>query len=329
MKSKVALLSSFVEPGVERPHIIVVMGKGGVGKTTVSIRLAYELSRKGFKVLLASLDPAKHLLEYLELPKPLVEKEVAPNLFAVQYEVDRYARKLSEEYMVLLRRLIPALTALSADDVLKAIRDSPGFEEEVFLRILSELYERRDMDFIVVDTPPTGIALRVVMLPRVHLFWVARLRELRERIVSIRYAIANALGRREEIHDPVLDKLYEMEERYKALWDSVRRPERTSFVIVATPEPLPIYEAKMVVERIKEMGSRVKLLVVNRVMAEKAAILGTDGIEKTQIAEAKKICCMTRPPALLALISHVEKPPSRLEDVAELDKAITVMKPEC
>ncbi len=322
-------LSVFLEQGLEKPHIIIVMGKGGVGKTTVSIRLAYELSKNGYRVLLASLDPAKHLLEYLEVPKPLVVKEVEPRLYAIQYEVDRYARKLSEEYSLLLRRLIPALTAISADDVVKAIRDSPGFEEEVFLRILSELYQRSDMDFVVVDTPPTGIALRVVTLPRVHLFWIRRLKELRERIVSIRYAIANAMGRREEIRDPVLDKLEEMEKRYQELWDSIRSTRRTSFVIVATPEPLPIYEARMVFERIREIGSRVKMLVLNKVLAEKAKIIGVEDVEKKQLGEAEKICCSVEPPAYLALVRHVEKPPSRLEDVAGLDEAISVIEPSC
>ena len=322
-------LSVFIEPGVERPHVIIVMGKGGVGKTTISIRIAYELSRRGHRVLLASLDPAKHLLEYLEVPRPLVVKEVEPRLYAIQYEVDRYARKLSEEYSLLLRRLIPALTAISADDVVKAIRDSPGFEEEVFLRILSELYQRDDVDFVVVDTPPTGIALRVVTLPRVHLFWIRRLKELRERIVSIRYAIANAMGRREEIRDPVLDKLEEMEDRYNRLWDSIRSTKRTSFVIVATPEPLPIYEARMVFERIGEIGSRVKMLVLNKMLAEKAKIIGVEEVEEREAREAEKICCSTEPPAYLALVRHVEKPPSRLEDVAGLDKTITVLQPRC
>ncbi len=322
-------LSVFLEQGFEKPHIIIVMGKGGVGKTTVSIRLAYELSKSGYRVLLASLDPAKHLLEYLEVPKPLVVKEVEPRLYAIQYEVDKYARKLSEEYSLLLRRLIPALTAISADDVVKAIRDSPGFEEEVFLRILSELYQRSDMDFVVVDTPPTGIALRVVTLPRVHLFWIRRLKELRERIVSIRYAIANAMGRREEIRDPVLDKLEEMEKRYQELWESIRSTKRTSFVIVATPEPLPIYEARMVFDRIREIGSRVKMLVLNKVLAEKAKIIGVEDVEKRQLSEAEKICCSVKPPAYLAIVRHIEKPPSRLEDVARLDEAISVVEPSC
>jgi arsenite-transporting ATPase len=216
----------------DKPHVVIATGKGGVGKTTVCIRMAYELSSSG-KVLLASLDPAGHLLEYLGLRRPLEEVEVRPGFKAVQYSVDALAKKVSEEYAVLLRRLIPGLTALGVEDVVKAIRESPGFEEEVFLRILADLYRRRDVDFIVIDTPPTGIAVRVVTLPRIYLFWLDRLIELRERIVSLRYAIARVLGRREKPSDPVLDKLESMRARYGELWETLRSPARTSFVIVA------------------------------------------------------------------------------------------------
>ena len=182
------------------PHVIMIMGKGGVGKTTVGLRLAIELSRLGRRVLLASLDPAGHLLEYLGLLGPLREVEATPGIRAIQYEVDGLARKVAEEYSLLLRRLMPGLQALGVEDIVETVKEAPGFEE-VFLRILSSLYERHDVDVVIVDMPPTGITLRVVALPRLHLFWVERLRELREKIASIKYATANALGCHAEVND--------------------------------------------------------------------------------------------------------------------------------
>jgi arsenite-transporting ATPase len=312
----------------DKPHFIIATGKGGVGKTTVCIRVAYELSQHG-EVLLASLDPAGHLLEYLGLRRPLEEVRVAPRLRAVQFTVDALARKVSEEYAVLLRRLIPGLTALGADNVVKAIRDSPGFEEEVFLRILSTLYQRSNVDYVVIDTPPTGIAVRVVLLPRVYLFWLDRLIELRERIVSIRYAIARVVGREEKPSDPVLEKLEGMRERYSNLNSMIGDPKRTSFIIVATPEPLPVYEARSVVERFSREGLLVEAIVANRVLGEKAAELGVKEVEERSLSELRKIACSVKPPASLVLIKHVEKPPSKLEHVKMLGQYITVEKPSC
>ena len=313
--------------GWRRPHIIISMGKGGVGKTTVSIRLAVELARMGRRVLVASLDPAGHLLEYLRLPRPLVEASVAPGITAVQYTVEGLSRRVAEEYASMIRRLMPGLTALgSIEDVAKAVRESPGFEEEVFLRILTGLYERSDHDVIVVDTPPTGVSLRVLRLPRLYLFWIKQLQALRERIIATRYAIARALGRSEDLArgDPVLERLKALGERYRRLAGEIADPSRTSIVVVATPEPLPAYEAEVVARETREIGARLRLIVVNRVLGSRAESLGTSGVERESIGRLRRIRCSVEPPAGLALIAHSSRPPSSLGDVEALDGLIRV-----
>jgi len=316
------VLDAFRVENWRKPHVVMAMGKGGVGKTTVSLRLGLEAARRGMRVLVASLDPAGHLLEYLRLPAPLVEKEIHPGLRAVQFDVERVAKSVAEEYALLLRRLTPGLEALGGSDATRAIRDAPGFEEEVFLRILEKLYQRRDVDLVVVDMPPTGIALRVVALPRLHLFWAQRLREIRERIVSIKYAIANALGRREEISDPVLSKLRELEERNQALHREMTDPSRTSFMAVATPEPLPVYEVKVIAEKLRDLGASLEAIIANRVLGEKAAQLGLGGLEAESLRRLEVLRCSLRPPPGLVLIAHAPRPPSRIEDVEALDRYV-------
>ena len=323
------LLDAFRVEEWGRPHVAVFMGKGGVGKTTSSLRVAVEAAEQGWRVLLASLDPAGHLLEYLGLPRPLVEREVAPGLRAVQYSVEEVAKRVAEEYAVLLRRLVPGVEALSGLDLERAVRDAPGFEEEVFLRILQQLYGRRDADLVVVDMPPTGVALRVVALPRLHLFWAQRLREIRERIVSIKYAIANAMGRRAEVDDPVLRKLDEIRERNQRLYDEMRNPARTSFAAVATPEPLPVYEVQVIAEKLMEHGMRLEAIIANRVLGEKAKELGTADIEEESLRRLEETRCRLSPPPGLVLIAHAPRPPSRLEDVKQLGNYILEVRREC
>ncbi|ALL01812.1 Anion-transporting ATPase [Pyrodictium delaneyi] len=311
------------------PHVIMIMGKGGVGKTTVGLRLAIELARLGRRVLLASLDPAGHLLEYLGLPGPLREVEAAPGIRAIQYEVDGLARKVAEEYSLLLRRLMPGLQALGVEDVVETVREAPGFEEEVFLRILSSLYERRDVDVVIVDMPPTGIALRVVALPRLHLFWVERLRELREKIVSIKYAIANALGRHAEADDPVLRRLEELRSRYQGLLGEIEDPLRTSVVAVATPEPLPVYEVSVIAKKLQEHRVALKMIVANRVLGERAQQLGLEEMERQALTRLEEIRCSLRPSPSLAVIAHMSRPPSSLRDAEALGDYILKIKHGC
>ena len=251
-----------------RPHIVITMGKGGVGKTTISIVLGLLLSTKG-RVLVASLDPAQHLREYLKLPHVGRDHQVYGDLWAIQYDIDIAAKRLAEDYAIMVKRLLPGLTSLNIDNIVDALRDAPGFEEEVFLRLLSELYQR-NYDYIVIDTPPTGIALRVLRLPSLYEFWLEQLTRIRERIVSLRYTISRVLGKPIKPSDPVLDKLYQLREKYHRLNEALRDREKTSLVIVATPEPLPVYEAQAVVQKLEPQGILPRLFVLNRYLGSKA-----------------------------------------------------------
>lgn len=287
MTSGAELLSEILLDNVKGKHTLIVIGKGGVGKTTFSILAGAVYARKG-RTLVASLDPAKHLIEYLGLEKPLKIGRIGENLYAVQYDIAPLAKKLSSEYTITLKQVMPGLTIVNLDDVVKAIRNAPGFEEEIFLRILEELYES-DYDYVVIDTPPTGITHRILTLPSLHTFWIEQLYELRTKIISLRYAIARALGREYKPSDPVLRKLEELHEKYKNLAEDLRNHDRTSVAIVATPEPLPVYEAKTTLELLDRLGMRCRVLVINRILSREEASSTILEIQEKSIREAKQL----------------------------------------
>ena len=297
-----------------RWRYVFVLGKGGVGKTTISILLALALSRRG-RALVASLDPAKHLLEYLSLKRVGTVERVTGNLYAVQYDVDSRARRVAEELELTLKKLMPGLSVLNLDHVLKTIRDAPGFEEEVMLSIVQEIYGL-DYDYVVIDTPPTGVALRVLALPRLYLNWVRGLRELRESIVSVKYAIARALGRPVKPSDPVLEKLGELEKRYTRLYNLLRDGRLTGYVAVATPEPLPVYEVEVIASKLRDLGMKLGLVIANRVLGEKAAELGVGEVEERSLSRLKEIACRAR--ARMVVVRHAGFAPKSLDDVARL-----------
>ncbi len=313
------LLEKVLVEDTSKPHTLIVIGKGGVGKTTLSILASLVYSRYG-KTIVASLDPAKHMLEYLGLKKALKESKVSDRLYAIQYDINPLAKKVANEYALLLRQVMPGLTILNLDDIVKSIRYAPGFEEEIFLRILEELY-MKDYDYVVIDTPPTGITHRLLTLPNLYMFWVKQLYELRLKIVSLRYAIARAMGRKEKPRDPVLDKLEDLGERYDNLWNSIKNPKRTSIMIVTTPEPLPVYEAKTTINLIKSHEFKCRALVVNRVLdREKARITGLYETEVESIREALRIKgdCKT-----LTVLQHEETP----KTLDEARKLLNLIRP--
>lgn len=218
-----------------------------MGKTSTSILISSELSRLG-KTLLVSFDPAKHILKYLNVSRPAEILEVGDDFFVSQLDIEVSVKELTSRYSSLISDLFPSLSVLNLEDITKALKYAPGVEEEVFLNWLGSAYENKNFKFVVIDTPPTGISLRTLTLPKLYLLWLEKLINIRERIVSLRYVIAKTLGRELKISDPALIKLYEMREKYSRVKEALVNPSRTSFIVVTNPEPLPMHELKEVLK---------------------------------------------------------------------------------
>ncbi len=311
------VLEKVLSDGAARGHMYFSIGKGGVGKTTISILAGLALRSRG-KVLLASLDPAKHLIEYLGLQGVAREREVAPGLTAVQYDVETLARRAAEDYARLLRQVMPGLSALNLDGIVKAVRNAPGFEEEVFLRVLRDLagVAGSRFDYIVIDTPPTGVTHRILNLPRLYLLWLAHLYDLRYKIVSLRYTVARVMGRKEEPRDPVLSKLASLRREYEELASLLRDHSRVSLILVATPEPLPLYEVKKTLEVARDLGMKVRAIVVNRVLPRgMAERLGVQDVQRRVLEEAASLDCGG---CHKLAVMHSSEPPMSLEGVEKL-----------
>ncbi len=313
------MLADIVEARFQtsRPHVFMVLGKGGVGKTTISILLARELSEIG-ETLIISFDQAKHIVKYLRLPKAMDIVKVGENLYASQLDVDELARRLTAKYVDMLRELLPSLPVLNLEDVVDVVKYSPGVEEEVFMRSLVELYGDRRFKYIVIDTPPTGVALRTLLLPRIYNVWIESLIELRERIVSLRYIIARTLGRKFKLEDPALLRLYELKDSYSKLVKLLSDPQATSYIIVANPEPLPMYEMREVISTLEgKLDVKPKLIILNKVLPEDiAAKLGVLEQQKKAIEELSQMKYKSM------IAGFMDRQPSSLEDVVELRKFI-------
>ena len=308
--------------GGRRPKLVIVLGKGGVGKTTVSILLARLLSSEG-PTLVESLDQAMHLQEYLKLPKRNRVYEVRKGLYAKQFDVESEVRRLGDRYATLMSQIMPGLKVLNVESVTEMVKYAPGFEEEVYLRELMRLYREERYKFIVVDTPPTGLMLRILSLARLYSFWIDKLIELRERIVSLRYVIATTAGIRKEPDDPVLRKLLEMKKDFDELNRLLVDGDATSYVIVATPEPLPVYEARKTLEFLRNLGAEPAMIVANRILSEEMAEeLGVAGVQERSVRELESLTCGRACARLY--IPQVRTAPSSLEAVEELMEKVRV-----
>ena len=124
--------------------LIMVMGKGGVGKTTVAAALALGLLQRGRTVHLSTTDPAAHLAATLDGDVPgLTVSRIDPKV-----ETRRYIDKI---VAARAPRLDAAGLALLREDL-----QSPCTEEVAVFHAFSRIVSEGRSAFVVLDTAPTG-----------------------------------------------------------------------------------------------------------------------------------------------------------------------------
>ncbi len=141
-------LSSLVDDLAAPGHgLVMLMGKGGVGKTTLAAAVAVELAARGHTVHLTTSDPAAHLQDTLAGALPgLTVDRIDP-----QAETERYRAHVLETRGA---RLDAAGRALLEEDL-----RSPCTEEIAVFQAFSRVIREAGRQFVVMDTAPTGHTL--------------------------------------------------------------------------------------------------------------------------------------------------------------------------
>ena len=141
-------LDQLVEQIAARGHgVVMTMGKGGVGKTTLAVRIATQLAREGRQVTLTTTDPAAHV--------DAAARERPATLHVTRIDPATETRRYTEEVLATAGRGLDAQGHALLEEDLR----SPCTEEIAVFRAFADTVARGEDQFVVIDTAPTGHTL--------------------------------------------------------------------------------------------------------------------------------------------------------------------------
>lgn len=247
-------------------RIILFTGKGGVGKTTLSAATALQAARQGIKTLVISTDPAHSLSDALDQELGPEPREIAPNLFAQEFDVYYSMKKHWEN----IRQLMLSVFKFQGikNVVAEELSALPGMEEASAFLWLEEYYRQNEYGLIIIDSAPTGETLSLLSLPQVTQSWVLKA------FPGQRFAMKGFGALLRTMAgiplDKGMDELESLFDKLERIQQVMQDPEVCSIRIVVNPERMVVKEAKRSYSYLQLYGYNVDAVIVNRIFPEEA-----------------------------------------------------------
>jgi anion-transporting ArsA/GET3 family ATPase len=232
--------------GLAKRQLVVVTGKGGVGKSTITAALGSALSRRGKRILLLEIDPRESIYQLLGIsPSGGEVVQAAPRLFVQNLRPRAVLDRMVRDHLhidLLSDRL------LASPLYRHFVEGAPGLKEMAIIEHATRM-ARKNFDLVILDAPATGHGLALLSAPSV---------------VS------------EVIHDGPVGHLG------KKLAKVVADPRTCGIILVTAAEEMPAQEAIEFLGTLQEqLSRRPELMVVNNLYPDEPGLLG----ERRQVNE--------------------------------------------
>jgi arsenite-transporting ATPase len=244
-------------------RLVFFGGKGGVGKTTVAAATAIRVARAnpGRRVLLLSTDPAHSLSDAFEAgigDRPARVERAPANLRVRELDAPAAFRARRAALETAMDEMATAFGASGPESGVRRLMDlaPPGIDELFgMLSVADHVAERRrspsTFDVVIVDTAPTGHALRLLEMPEVAREWVRVLMRL---VLKYRAVVRPAR---------LASELVDMSASIRRLQTLLRSGALTRFIEVTRAAALASAETDRLSERLSRLGLAAPAIVVN------------------------------------------------------------------
>ncbi len=243
-------------------RIILYLGKGGVGKTTVSAATATAIARSGKRVLIMSTDVAHSLADALGVELNPKAVEVEKNLFAMEVNV---LAEIRENWTELYSYFSAILVNDGASEVVaEELAVVPGMEEMISLRHIWKAAKSGKYDAIVVDAAPTGETMRLLGMPESYGWYSEKIGGWHTKAIGFAAPLLNRFMPKKNI----FKLMPEVNEHMKELHGMLQDKGVTTFRVVVNPENMVIKEALRVQTYLNLFGYKLDAVVVNKILPQ-------------------------------------------------------------
>jgi len=239
--------------------VIFFGGKGGVGKTTVAAATALRAAQAAppQRILLLSTDPAHSLADVLGAPigdAPATLRNGPKNLRVRELDAQRAFAARRSELEGALDEIASAFgtgdRSTGAERAAELMALAPPGIDELF-GMISVVDARADYDLILVDTAPTGHALRLLEMPDAAREWTQALLRM-----LLKY---KQLVRPGQLAEALVAAAKSVRELQAILRDAAR----TRFIVVTRAAEMPRLETERLLRRLQHLGVSTPVVVVN------------------------------------------------------------------
>jgi len=245
---------------------ILFTGKGGVGKTTLAAATALRSASLGHRTLVISTDIAHSLADALATPLGNEPRPVNGSLEAAELdtgeELERYWGDVKRRIATLLRQEGVEATAAGELAIL------PGLDEVLALVRIKRYHDEGRYDTLIIDSAPTGAAMRLLSAPDLSRWYAGRMLGLsrglaRMVLPSIRSLVKAPIG-----EDAIRERITALFDQVDALRSILSDHAATSVRLVMNPDHLSLQETQRAYTYMNLFGLSVDALFVNRILPE-------------------------------------------------------------